>query len=99
MLLANTIGSGVWPELSCWKGEFELAKSQRGPIEFTAEGRGQFPVDMLRYDRCYPKTTNDAVALTGDQQRTVKLVSYRDTGFTREPTKGRWESFGWRVVQ
>ena len=64
-----------------------------------------FPVDMLRYDSCFPATGEDAgkVAASldrvcargpGDLQH-IKLQKYgmREWGWTER----RWENFGWRV--
>lgn len=78
----------------------KLIGSERPTLlyEFAVEGRGTFPVDMLRYDRCWPAATSDAQAIMPAsleftaQKRRVVLRSH----FT--PTVGRWNSFGWRVV-
>lgn len=67
--------------------------------EFTVEGRGEFPFDMLRYDMCWPKSeSRDSVALSvrgnwNKELRRITLVGLR------EPTTDRWKSFGWNVVQ
>jgi hypothetical protein len=77
---------------------------------FTVEGTYPFPVDMLRYDACFPATSDDAVELGAScdfnrrrasssigedkKRRRVKLA----TNLQNKPTVGRWESFGWRVV-
>lgn len=80
-------------------------------IRFAVEGTGYFPVDMLRYDGCYPSDT-DAVlsvpivpmghrldAYSGNKGiRLVRLV-HVCSDRKWQPTAGRWESFGWRVVQ
>lgn len=66
---------------------------------FTVRGRHDFPSDMLRYDRCWPKTEYDSAKLTpnnrGQHQewREIELVSLRP------PTEGRWYSFGWQVTE
>lgn len=67
-----------------------------------------FPIDMLRYDHCYPSTEGDANIL----QRTIEHVGegfscddlrcrvtlvHIDRYRTWEPTHKRWESFGWKV--
>lgn len=73
-----------------------------GPIpthEFTVEGHGEFPLDMLRYDRCWPKTeADDSRAMESSYLsspvRRVTLVTISEGA----PTVGRWESFGWRIV-
>ena len=66
-------------------------------------GSGQFPVDMLRYDSCYPADTESAVAMISDHRdqnyldmRDIELTSLSEKGWT--PTVGRWNSFGWSVV-
>jgi hypothetical protein len=68
-------------------------------ITFTVEGMGPFPVDMLRYDACFPDRSDDAVELGGSmhprasrRKRTVRLRSN-----LKQPTEGRWMSFGWTV--
>lgn len=63
---------------------------------FKAAGGGEFPVDMLRYDRCYPRASEDAGRLClgnldRKEKRTVELVS------DQTPTAARWSSFGWTV--
>ena len=76
------------------------------PVHFKVRGKGQFPVDMLRYDECYPV---DPVSVENIQEqkregktessggrpvlRDVHLVSYKAYG----PTEARWESFNWMV--
>lgn len=70
--------------------------AKRTRTEFTVEGRGAFPYDMLRYDQCWPKYERETIAL--DRQtdlRTITLVTDAPT----TPTHGRWESFGWRVTE
>lgn len=68
--------------------------------EFTVKGGGLFPFDMLRYDQCWPKSeSTDSAAI----ERTTR----HGHGGTEEvtlvglnsPTQGRWQSFGWRVIE
>lgn len=74
-----------------------MARKQQ-PQRFEVTGRGAFPMDMLRYDACYPASEADAGVLqrvtTGRsrEEATVALVSLR------APTQERWASFGWRVT-
>lgn len=76
---------------------------KRANIKFTVEGRGEFPFDMLRYDRCHPRTGVDAEMLRPPAEplsspRCVTLVALaRDSRFW-EPTRERWLSFGWHVI-
>lgn len=63
---------------------------------FKVTGRGQFPLDMLRYDGCWPARPEDVELMRGDvrsQPRTISLVTISH----HAPTAGRWESFGWTV--
>lgn len=66
-------------------------------ITFEVTGRGEFPVDMLRYDGCWPVDGVDASNILGGQDaplRTVKLMSMRDRK-DWQPTVARWQSFLW----
>lgn len=74
----------------------------------TVEGAGSFPLDMLRYDGCVPDSQEDVSKLAGDgpdpegrnwQRRQVTLRMYSPAGGKEEPTRARWESFGWRVIR
>jgi hypothetical protein len=64
--------------------------------EYFVSGRGVFPFDMVRYDSCWPATSEDARKMDwghmgGHIQRSVKMRSYQ------EPTIDRWLSFLWSV--
>lgn len=71
-------------------------------IKFTVIGRGTFPVDMLRYDECFPRDSQSAYAIineNGDDgtprgHRTVTLVTHKHF-----ITPERWRSFGWVVKE
>lgn len=81
-----------------------LCSSRKWRIEFTVTGAMSFPVDMLRYDTCFPATSEDAVSIVLTERsleqylerRAIRLVKY---GSTRADfaTVGRWASFGWKV--
>jgi hypothetical protein len=70
--------------------------------ECTFKGRGNFPIDMLRYDRCWPTHSNDVMAIMwshdanlnkgSDETYEISVSSIGD--FTWE----RWKSFGWIVA-
>lgn len=59
---------------------------------FIVKGCGEFPLDMLRYDQCWPCSQTDVIEMTARGVRHVRL----DTIAT--PTPDRWISFNWRVV-
>jgi len=71
---------------------------------FSVRNTGQqpFPIDMLRYDSCYPSSQEDAAEIThdlvpppicGPDGITITL----ETTARNSPTPARWESFGWTV--
>jgi hypothetical protein len=65
---------------------------------FRVTGMGEFPLDMLRYDHCWPATETDAASAEGPRHcpRTVAIVrDIRQKGDV--PTASRWHSFGWDV--
>jgi hypothetical protein len=70
------------------------------PRRFTVTGRGKFPLDMLRYDRCYPATEPDVGVIEWSswprKREHFKVDLVKPDG--GEPTVARWDSFGWKVV-
>jgi len=71
---------------------------------FVVKGRGDIPFDMLRYDYCYPATSEDAVNLASswcsDRPLDTRTITLNRTVFGAKvmPTTARWKSFGWVVV-
>ena len=66
---------------------------------FIVEGKGSFPIDMLRYDHCYPSDMDSILALANrGSSRRVTLGTAHPTKALTGITPARWESFGWRVV-
>jgi hypothetical protein len=53
--------------------------------KFEVEGSGEFPIDMLRYDQCWPTDTADALKIrpayggdgSGLERRTISLSTTR----------------------
>ena len=69
------------------------------------EGNLTFPLDMLRYDRVSPSTSQDIEKVFPDHElpvterfatRRVVLIAFNTKLWS--PTADRWRSFGWRVV-
>jgi hypothetical protein len=61
--------------------------------------RQRFPIDMLRHDACWPRSSDDALKVAAmlaaelpAKCGEIQLVSHD------EPTAARWLSFGWRVI-
>ncbi len=66
------------------------------------EGSGPFPIDMLRYDACIPATELDAGTIARTFERDdvhARVALRRLAAGDGPPTVGRWESFGWRIVE
>ena len=72
---------------------------------FIVKGTGSFPIDMLRYDQCFPDDQESAAKIANSvyhsrmatQDGEICLAAWRLIGW--EPTKKRWESFLWKVVE
>lgn len=68
-------------------------------ISVIVSGTGYFPVDMLRYDCCFPASEKDVVAIsksmkTPNRQEVVAIHLFSAYG---KVTPERWASFGWQV--
>lgn len=71
-----------------------MAKQYR--YHYVVTGRGQFPFDMLRYDRCWPSDDTHGLGVSrGDpgygEVREIKMAGLNP------PTEDRWASFLWYV--
>ncbi|AZS12595.1 hypothetical protein HWB99_gp059 [Mycobacterium phage DrLupo] len=68
---------------------------------FNVHGRSNFPIDMLRYDRATPHSERDSkqiVPATGCHSGGTIAGYDIELQSNREPTIGRWRSFGWEVT-
>lgn len=73
---------------------------------FTVQGYGQFPLDMLRYDACWPDTGYDVAEIHASfdpKMRTERARAKTPFKVTLSsgimtPTAERWASFLWKVV-
>lgn len=67
--------------------------------EYKVVGTGNFPVDMLRYDACWPAKTSDAIEIATSFDRHNNMEDRLVTiGSHKEPTPDRWKSFGWIIA-
>lgn len=74
---------------------------------FQVSGQQRFPIDMLRYECCYPARGEDASAIEATfadlpscglvRDRVIHLAKYHDTKAVHIET-ARWGSFGWVVL-
>lgn len=80
-----------------WRVLVRLDQPMKGripqPFNYVVEGTGPFPFDMLRYDRCWPRYESE-VGVMGVCRGGIRAIHMQGL---REPTVGRWESFGWRI--
>lgn len=68
-------------------------------FKFTVLGKGNFPYDMLRFDRCYPADSGSAGQIENrrtQELRHVCLITH-DVRKNWLPEFERWKSFGWVV--
>jgi len=73
--------------------------------EVTVNGRGKFPLDMLRYSRAFPVTEADAATMEFDsnnredyrRRRTVRIGLHAGNYLTAFNCCRRFESFGWKA--
>jgi hypothetical protein len=75
---------------------------------FIVSGVTPFPLDMLRYDACYP-VEQDSVAEIESSRDSQDRAARRLENWNKQyrvmlcshvnsPTDARWSSFGWRVL-
>lgn len=71
---------------------------------FIVKGKGRFPIDMLRYDDCWPVTAVDSGmiedSLTGEAWTSAIRKGYKVKLTTNKrygPTEERWNSFMFKV--
>lgn len=71
--------------------------------EATIHFHGSFPLDMLRFDSCWPKQETDAAIIESSFRRGADNMSVRVLCRKEHKspelawTDGRWESFGAKV--
>jgi hypothetical protein len=73
----------------------KLIEAAQNSIFFAVTGNGDFPFDMLRYDKCWP-ASEAASRLLDDLLGTQRRVELRGL---IGPTVARWRSFGWTVIE
>lgn len=68
--------------------------------KWLVSGFTRFPIDMLRYDECFPLTESDSgvIAHTLEvSRRTTGPFEVQVGSYSRTPSNERWKSFGWKV--
>lgn len=71
--------------------------------EFRVRGSYPFPLDMLRYDSCFPADERDSnllrTACTDYGVMTVIEITLATHRPDVSPSNDRWKSYGWEVTQ
>lgn len=67
------------------------------------KGRMAFPIDMLRYDACYPQASVDVEEINISQDRSITryfevTLEKQATTIANVWTKERWLSFGYETI-
>ena len=74
------------------------------------QGKGEFPMDMLRYDSCFPNSERDSMLIAGTFGRLRNETPWGREDFNgrwsicvrsaseNKWTVGRWESFGVKIT-
>lgn len=64
------------------------------------QGKGEFPMDMLRYDSCCPNSERDSmlIADTFGRLRNGRWSICVRSASENKWTVGRWESFGVKIT-
>ena len=76
----------------------KLIEAAQNSIEFTVQGKSNFPLDMLRYDLCWPASEQDSyiIGLSHSEVRSERPYRIHLKGL-KPPTVARWNSFGWEA--
>lgn len=56
-----------------------------------------FPIDMLRYDCCWPARPEDVALIQCPLSQREKVCYIRLNTLKGPPTADRWASFGWEI--
>lgn len=82
-----------------------MARTKRVEFQARAASPGrEFPIDMLRYDGCFPSTEQDSYKIMRSLRReepmtdAVLLQAVCRDGQPFRPNLDRWHSFGWELT-
>lgn len=92
--MVSGLGFDGFPPKARWTAlKFADKFRPKHQYDFYVTGNGHFPVDMLRYDQCWPVEGDERMFQDayGGPNRSIKMRSHK------EPTIERWSSFGWSV--
>ena len=64
----------------------------------TGRSRDRFPMDMLRYDECWPQEPSQIPSPDSQEYTASVRMARYVSNETDQPTTARWDSFGWLVT-
>lgn len=64
---------------------------------YVVTGSGRFPLDMLRYDACWPVHESETMCIEASLTKRINVLSVTLNSL-KDPTPERWESFGYTVM-
>lgn len=73
--------------------------------EIVVSGKRSFPLDMLRYDSCVPRGSEDVskidmtLDVSRDRMQAIVIRLNRFSGGGSKAQADRWASFGWEVIE
>ena len=65
---------------------------------FIVQGKGHFPIDMLRYDQCFPVYEADEPKISNNTYLRERVRIEVKTN-SMSITPDRWSSFGWNIIE
>ena len=67
--------------------------------QFTVEGSGIFPVNMLTHEVCLPRTNDFSTVafFLHSGYRRIELIAFRPEGTDFAPLFEVWKNYGWEV--
>jgi hypothetical protein len=75
------------------------------PIQITVRGTVPFPLDMLRYDGCFPLSEGDSKLIENsiyyeDLNISRTIILLRPHGYKHwTPSYAKWKSYRWEVIE
>lgn len=68
-------------------------------FQYEVRGVVPFPLDMLRYDGCWPARSVDTTAIADSLAQVATAEQVVRLEGIKRPTIDRWRSFGWAVKE
>lgn len=75
------------------------------PFKISVSGSGEFPIDMLRFDGCFPLSEGDSNLISSSLRAgyvnvKTKVVLLKPNGYKHwSPSYSKWKSAGREIVE